>query len=144
MSDDVGKLSDFFSLTLLQDSFFIFQQVWGLSGYTSPGGECKLRTAHSTGIKRDARTHRAIRPSSEPFESSYTSITLPKSPTSIMRATSPRLLTPTTCHVVMMIAAKNGAITIATATMMIGQKARGLGNFVDADQMMSYVADQTL
>ena len=40
MSDDVGKLLDFFSLTLLQDSFFIFQQAWGLSGYTSPGGEC--------------------------------------------------------------------------------------------------------
>ena len=34
MSDDVGKLSDFFSLTLLQDSFFIFQQARGLSGYT--------------------------------------------------------------------------------------------------------------
>ena len=40
MSDDVGKLSDFFSLTLLQDSFFIFQQARGLSGYTSPSGEC--------------------------------------------------------------------------------------------------------
>ena len=40
MSDDVGKLPDFFSLTLLQDSFFIFQQAWGLSGYTSSGGEC--------------------------------------------------------------------------------------------------------
>ena len=33
MSDDVGKLLDFFSLTLLQDSFFIFQQARGLSGY---------------------------------------------------------------------------------------------------------------
>ena len=40
MSDDVDKLSDLFSLTLLQDSFFIFQQARGLSGYTSPGGEC--------------------------------------------------------------------------------------------------------
>ena len=40
MSNDVGKLSDFFSLTLLQDSFFIFQQAQGLSGYTSSGGEC--------------------------------------------------------------------------------------------------------
>ena len=29
MSDDVGKLLDFFSLTLLQDSFFIFQQARG-------------------------------------------------------------------------------------------------------------------
>ena len=27
MSDDVGKLLDFFSLTLLQDSFFIFQRA---------------------------------------------------------------------------------------------------------------------
>ena len=42
MSDDVGKLSDFFSLTLLQDSFFIFQQARGLSGHTSPCGECAL------------------------------------------------------------------------------------------------------
>ena len=40
MSDDVDKLSDFFSLTLLQDSFFIFQQAQGLSAYTSPSGEC--------------------------------------------------------------------------------------------------------
>ena len=36
MSDDVGKLSGFFSLTLLQDLFFIFQQAQRLSGYTSP------------------------------------------------------------------------------------------------------------
>ena len=42
MSDDVSKLSDFFSLTLLQDSFFIFQQARGLSGYTSPDGECSV------------------------------------------------------------------------------------------------------
>ena len=40
MLDDIGKLLDFFSLTLLQDPFFIFQQAWGLSGYTSPGDEC--------------------------------------------------------------------------------------------------------
>ena len=39
MSDDVDKISDFFFLTLLQDSF-IFQQARGLSGYTSPDGEC--------------------------------------------------------------------------------------------------------
>jgi len=36
MSDEVGKLSGFFSLTLLQDLFFIFQQAQRLSGYTSP------------------------------------------------------------------------------------------------------------
>ena len=42
MSDDVGKLLDFFSLTLLQDSFFIFQWARGLSGHTSPCGECAL------------------------------------------------------------------------------------------------------
>jgi hypothetical protein len=29
-----------FSLTLLQESFFTFQQARGLSGYTSPHGEC--------------------------------------------------------------------------------------------------------
>ena len=40
MLDDIGKLLDFFSLTLLQDSFFIFQQARGLSGYTLPDGEC--------------------------------------------------------------------------------------------------------
>ena len=40
MSDDVDKLSNFFSLTMLQDSFFIFQQARGLSGHTSPRGEC--------------------------------------------------------------------------------------------------------
>ena len=33
MSDDDGKLSDFFSLTLLQDSFFIFQQARGLRDF---------------------------------------------------------------------------------------------------------------
>ena len=55
MSDDVDKLLDLFSLILLQDSFFIFQQCFfldlpslltkslmiprkrSLSGYTSPG-----------------------------------------------------------------------------------------------------------
>ena len=40
MLDDVGKLLDFFSLTLLQHSFFIFQQARRLSGYTSPDSEC--------------------------------------------------------------------------------------------------------
>ena len=36
MSDGVDKLSDFFSLTLLQDSFFIFQQARGLQFRASP------------------------------------------------------------------------------------------------------------
>jgi hypothetical protein len=40
MTDDVGKLLDLYSLTLLQDSFFIFQQAQGLSDYTSSGSEC--------------------------------------------------------------------------------------------------------
>ena len=40
MLDGVDKLLDLFSLTLLQDSFVIFQQARGLSGYTSPSGEC--------------------------------------------------------------------------------------------------------
>ena len=44
-------------------------------------------------------------------------------------------------HVSMMIVVKNGAIMIATATMTIGQKARGLGNFVDTDQIILYVAN---
>ena len=40
MSDEVSKLLDFFSLTLVQDSFFNFQQAQGLSGYTLPNDEC--------------------------------------------------------------------------------------------------------
>ena len=39
-SDDVDKLLDLFSLSMLQDSFFIFYQARGLNGYTSPSGEC--------------------------------------------------------------------------------------------------------
>jgi hypothetical protein len=35
----------------------------------------------------------------------------------------------------MMIAAKNGAMTTAIAAMTTDQKARGPGNFIDADQM---------
>ena len=37
-----ASFQTFFSLTLLQDSFFIFQQARGLSGHTSPCGECAL------------------------------------------------------------------------------------------------------
>ena len=48
MSDDVGKLSGFFSLTLLQDSFFIFQQARGLSWHTSPCGECAYSHLEAT------------------------------------------------------------------------------------------------
>ena len=40
MIDDVGKLLDLFSLTHYKIYFFIFQQAQGLSGYTSPDGEC--------------------------------------------------------------------------------------------------------
>jgi len=43
----------------------------------------------------------------------------------------------------MMIAAKNGAVTTATAAMMTVRKARAPGNFVNADQIMPYAADQT-
>ena len=50
------------------------------------------------------------------------------------------LLAPTTYHVAMMIAAKNGAVTTATASMMT---ARAPGNFVNADQIMPYATDQT-
>jgi hypothetical protein len=38
----------------------------------------------------------------------------------------------------MMIAAKNGTVTTATAAMTTGWKAQGPGNFIDA-----YAADQT-
>ena len=47
------------------------------------------------------------------------------------------------CHIAMMIAAKNDIMTTATAAMTTGRKARGPGNFVDADQITPYVADQT-
>ena len=36
------------SLTLLQDSFFIFQQARGLSGHTSPCGECACSHLEAT------------------------------------------------------------------------------------------------
>ena len=42
MTDDIKKLLDLFSLTLLQDSFFIFQQAWELSVYTLPISECTV------------------------------------------------------------------------------------------------------
>ena len=42
-----------------------------------------------------------------------------------------------------MIAVKNGAMTTATAAMMIVQKARTLGNFVNANQIIPYAVDQT-
>ena len=42
----------------------------------------------------------------------------------------------------MMIAVKNDAVTTATATMMTVRKARALGNFVNADQIIPYAADQ--
>ena len=45
------------------------------------------------------------------------------------------LLIPIACRVAM-IAAKNDVITTTTAAMTIGQKARGLGNFITADQML--------
>ena len=35
-----ASMPRYFSLTPLQDSFIIFQRVWGLSVYTSPCGEC--------------------------------------------------------------------------------------------------------
>jgi hypothetical protein len=43
-----------------------------------------------------------------------------------------------------MIATKNAAMITATTAMMIGRKAQGPGNFIDANQIMSYDADQTI
>ena len=60
-----------------------------------------------------------------------------------MRTTSLGLLTPTTYRVAMMIAAKNGAVTTATFAMTIVRKARASGNFINADQITPYAADQT-
>ena len=50
------------------------------------------------------------------------------------------LLTPTTCRIAMMIAAKNCTMTTATASMMT---ARVPGNFINADQITPYATDQT-
>ena len=57
--------------------------------------------------------------------------------------TSPGLLTPTTYRVAMMIVAKDGAVTTATAAMTTVRKARAPGNFVNANQITPYAADQT-
>ena len=74
--------------------------------------------------------------SNEPFgQSSEPLSKLPASLTSNIRTTSPGLLTPITCRVTMM--------TTMTATMMTVPKARGPGNFIHADQITPYVADQT-
>ena len=63
-------------------------------------------------------------------------------PTSGIRTTTPGLFGPIACRVAIMIAAKNGAMTTATGAMTTGQEARGPGNFIDADQIMSYATDQ--
>ena len=42
----------------------------------------------------------------------------------------------------MMITAKNGAVTTTTAAMMTVRKARAPGNFVNADQIMSYATNR--
>jgi hypothetical protein len=46
------------------------------------------------------------------------------------------LLALTTCHVAIMIATKNGAMTTATTVMTTRQKARGPDNFVTTDQIL--------
>jgi hypothetical protein len=43
-----------------------------------------------------------------------------------------------------MIAVKNSAMTTVTVATMTDRKARGLGNFVDADQITASAADPTL
>ena len=88
-------------------------------------------------IYRNTLQARLIEPSKEESESS-------ESPTTNIRTTLPRLLTLTTCRVAMMIIAKNGAVTAATAAMTTVRKARAPGNFVNADQITPYAADQTL
>ena len=62
-------------------------------------------------------------------------------PITNIRTTSSGLLTPTTCRVAMMIIMKNGAVTTATAATTKVRKARGPGNFVNADQITPYAAD---
>ena len=59
-------------------------------------------------------------------------------PITSIRTTSPGLLASTICRVAMMI-----AVTTATTAMTTVQKARAPGNFVNADQIMPYAADQT-
>ena len=78
-----------------------------------------------------------IKPPSEPLSEPL------ESPTSVIRTTSSGLLGPTAYHVAILIAAKNDAMTTATAAMTIGWKARGPGNFIDTDQLTPYTIDQT-
>ena len=59
-------------------------------------------------------------------------------PITSIRTTTPGLLASTICRVAMMI-----AVTTATITMTTVRKARGPGNFVNADQITPYAADQT-
>jgi hypothetical protein len=44
----------------------------------------------------------------------------------------------------MITAVKNGATMTATVATTTGQKARGLNNFVNTDQITAYAADPTL
>ena len=62
-------------------------------------------------------------------------------PTSTTGMTSLGFLGPLAYRVVMMITTKNGAMTTAIAAMTTGRKARGPGNFVNADQITSYTVD---
>ena len=64
-------------------------------------------------------------------------------PITNIRTTSLGLLTSTTCRIAMMIVVKNGAVTTVTVAMTTVRKARGLGNFVNADQITPYAIDQT-
>ena len=47
------------------------------------------------------------------------------------------------CRIAMMIATKNSAVTTATVAMTTVRKARAPGNFVNANQITPYAADQT-
>ena len=62
----------------------------------------------------------------------------PSEPSSELLSKPTGLLVPIACRVAM-ITTKNGVITTATAAMMTGQKARGPGNFITADQSRSHL-----
>ena len=109
--------------------------------YVRSRSAARLRTRIDTIKLRLCPTYSNTRstlfqPSSEPLSE------LPASPTTNIRTTSPGLLTPTTCRIAMMIAAKNGTVTTTIAAMTTVQKAQAPSNFINADQITPYATDQ--
>jgi hypothetical protein len=96
-----------------------------------------------TTIEQAARLHQATTPVRLQrrvlVRAARTAIQATWTSQAILRAASKLLglLALTTCHVTMMIAAKNGATTTVTTVMTTGRKARRPSNFITTDQITS-------